>query len=89
MIVIKVRKYWVVRQITGGTLSFIHVHVHSSIGSMGPNACADPEGGYRGSGSLLENHKNIAFLSNTLNNHKAAKPAFNVGPSLARQRNSI
>ena len=32
-------------------------------------------------------------LSNTgmdpLNNHKATKPAFNVGPSLARQRNAI
>ena len=32
----------------------------------------------------LKNHKNIGFLSNTgldrLNNHKAAKPAFNVGP---------
>ena len=35
-------------------------------------------------GSLLENHKNIGFLSNTgtdpLKNHTATKPAFNVGP---------
>ena len=43
------------------------------------------EGG-PGVGPLLENHKNIGFLSNTgpdpLKNHKATKPAFNVGPSL-------
>ena len=38
----------------------------------------------------LKNHKNVGFLSNTytdpdpLKNHKAAKPAFNVGPSSAR-----
>ena len=43
----------------------------------------------QGAGSRLENHKNKGFLSNTLNNHKAAKPAFNVGPSLACQRNAI
>ena len=46
----------------------------------------------RGSGSLLEKHKNIGFLSNTspdpLINHKANKSAFNVGPSSARQRNA-
>ena len=39
------------------------------------------------------NHKNIGFLSNTgpdpLKNHKATKPSFNVGPSLACQRNAI
>ena len=39
-----------------------------------------------------ENHGNIGFLSNTgpepLENHKATKPAFNVGPPLARQRNA-
>ena len=38
----------------------------------------------------LKNHKNIGFLSKTdsdlLKNHKAAKPAFNVGPSSVRQR---
>ena len=38
----------------------------------------------------LKNHKNEGFLSNTgpdpLENHKATKPAFNVGPSSARQR---
>ena len=53
----------------------------------------------RGGGSMrsgpppLKNHKNIGFLSNTgpdhLNNHKATMPAFNVGPSLARQQNAI
>ena len=42
----------------------------------------------------MDNHKkNIGFLSNTgpdpLKNHKATNPAFNVGPSSARQRNAI
>ena len=49
--------------------------------------------GDRGSGPSLKNHKNIGFLSNTgpdpLKNHKATKPAFNVGPSSARQQNAI
>ena len=61
-------------------------------------ACADPEGGGgggggRGSGPPLENYKNRGFLSNTgsdpLKNYRATKPAFNVGPSSARQRNAI
>ena len=43
-------------------------------------------GGNRGS-------RNIVFLSNTglddLKNHKATKPAFNIGPSLASQQNTI
>ena len=37
----------------------------------------------------LKNHKSIGFLCNTgpdpLKNHKATKPAFNVGPSSARK----
>ena len=41
----------------------------------------------------LKNHKNIGFLSNSgpdpLKNYKAAKLAFNVGPSSACQRNAI
>ena len=41
----------------------------------------------------LKNHKNIGFLSkigpDPLNNHKATKPAFNIGPSLVRQRNAF
>ena len=41
----------------------------------------------------LENHKNIGFISNTgsdpLKSHIAIKPAFNEGPSSARQRNAI
>ena len=49
--------------------------------------------GDRGSGSPLKNHKIIGFLSNTgrvtIQNHKATKPALNVGPSSARQRNAI
>ena len=50
-------------------------------------------GGTGGPTSPLENHKNIGFLSNTgpdsLKNHKATTPAFNVGLSSARQRNTI
>ena len=48
----------------------------------------------RGSGPPppLNNHKNIGFLSNTgpdpLKNHKATKPAFNVGQTSARQCNA-
>ena len=45
--------------------------------------------GTGGPTSPLENHENIGFLSNTgpdpLKNHKATKPAFNVGLSSARQ----
>ena len=40
----------------------------------------------------LKNHKNKGFLGNNgpdpLKNHKATKPAFNVGPSSARLRNA-
>ena len=63
------------------------------------SACTDPEGGGgggdrdRGYGPRLKSLKPIGFLSNTgpdaLKNHKATKPAFNVGPSSARQRNAI
>ena len=39
-----------------------------------------------------KNHKDKGFLSNTgpdpLQNHKATKPAFNVGPPSAHQRNA-
>ena len=59
------------------------------------DACADPEGG----GARIqtppppEKSQKIGFLSNTgpdpLKNHKATKPAFNVGPPSARQRNAI
>ena len=45
--------------------------------------------GDRGSGPPLKNHKNIGFLSNTGPGPLATKPAFNVGPTLARQRNDI
>ena len=41
----------------------------------------------------MKNHKNIGFFTNTgpvpLKTHKATKPAFDVGPSSARQRNAI
>ena len=50
-------------------------------------------GGDRGSGPPLKNHKNIGFLCNTgldpLKNHKAAKPAFYDGPTLAHKGNTI
>ena len=50
-------------------------------------------GGTGGPTSPLENLKNIGFLSNTgpdsLKDHKATKPAFNVGLSSTRQRNAI
>ena len=43
--------------------------------------------------TTLENLKVIGFLENTgldpLQNHKAAQPAFNVGPSSALRRNAI
>ena len=56
--------------------------------------CADPEGGTGGLHPPPEkSQKYKGFLSNTgpdpLKNHKAAKPAFNVGPPLACQRNAI
>ena len=41
----------------------------------------------------IKNHKNVGFLSNTgpdpLINHKATKPALNVGPSSVCQQNAI
>ena len=56
------------------------------------NTCADPEE-WQGVRNPLKYHKNIGFLSKTgpypLKNHKATKPAFNVGPSSACQRNDI
>ena len=36
-----------------------------------------------------KNHKNVRFLSNTGLYPQIIKPAFNVGPSSARQRNAI
>ena len=48
-------------------------------------SCADPEGEQGVQTNPLKNHKNIGLLGNTgqdpLENHKATKPAFNVGPS--------
>ena len=45
--------------------------------------------GDRGSGHPLKNHQNLGILSNTgpvpLENHKATKPAFNVGSLSALQ----
>ena len=52
------------------------------------------EGGQGAGGSdTPKNHKNIGSVSNTgpdtLKNDKATKPAFDVRPSSARQRNAI
>ena len=50
---------------------------------------ADPERGGQGVLTPPEKSQNIGFLSNTgldsLENHKATKPAFNSGPLSARQ----
>ena len=76
------------------SMNYNTIHIPNTQLSMFSSACADLEGG-RGSGSPLKYHKNIVFFSNTgsdpLKNHKATctKPAFNVGPSSARQRNAI
>ena len=50
-------------------------------------------GGAAGGPDPPEKSQNIGFPCNTgpdpLKNHKATKPAFNVGPSSARQQNAI
>ena len=56
--------------------------------------CVGGGGGDRGSGTPPEkSQKYSVFFSNTgpdpLKNRKATKPTFNVGPSLARQRNAL
>ena len=57
-----------------------------------PHSCTDPEGGQRVR-TPSEKSQNIGFSSNTgpdpLKNHKATKPAFNVGSLSARQQNVI
>ena len=57
-------------------------------------ACADPEGGTVGPDPPEKSQKYRVFLQyytdpDPLTNHKATKPEFNVGPSSARQRNTI
>ena len=51
------------------------------------NTFTGPDGGTWGPDHTLKNHKKIGFLGLTvpdpLKNHKATKPAFNVGPSSA------
>ena len=53
-----------------------------------PSPCADPDDGQGVQTPTLENHIIIGLFSNTgpdpQENHKAAKPAFIVGPSSAR-----
>ena len=59
------------------------------------SACADPSGGGGGGARdpdppPLKDHKNIGqYWSGSPENHKATKPAFNVGTSSARQQNAI
>ena len=71
---------------------------HSSIASIsqredGRGPCADPEGGGQGVRTPHEKSQKYRFHINTgpdpLKKHKATKPAFNVGPSSARQRKAI
>ena len=57
-----------------------HKCTDPEVGTGGPDP--PPEKSQKYKGSLL-------YLSGSLANHKATKPAFNVGPSLARQRNAI
>ena len=62
--------------------------------SISFNTWADPEGrGGQGVRTHPEKSQKLGFPTNTgpdpLKNHKATKPAFNVGPSSARQRNAI
>ena len=55
--------------------------------------CGSRGGGTGGPDPLLKIHKNIGFHITTgpdpLKKHNATKPAFNVGPTSARQRNAI
>ena len=56
-------------------------------------SCADPEGRGAGGSDPPGKSQKYSGFSNTgpdpLENHKATKPAFNVGPSSTRQRNAI
>ena len=69
----------------------MHAYVKTSV-KYPPYADLEGGGGGR-TPPPLKNHKNIGFLSNSgldpMKNYKATKPAFNVGPSSARQQNDI
>ena len=73
----------------------IITHIYSLVYVfISPRAsCADPEGGAGGPDPPPEKSQSFRFLSNTapdpLKNYKAIKPAFNAGPSSARQRNAL
>ena len=60
---------------------------------MSENSTDPGGGGGHGVRTPLKNHENKGFLSNTdpdsLENHEATKPAFNVEPSSVRQQNAI
>ena len=64
---------------------FVHVQIQGG-GERGGQGGVGVD---RGPDPPLENYKAIGFLSNTgldpLKNHKATRPAFNVGPSSACQ----
>ena len=71
--------------------NWLPIHILGTIGKFHAQIQRGEGGGSRGSRPPppLKNYKNIGFLSNTgpdpLNNHKATKPAFNVGISLVGQ----
>ena len=72
-------------------LAFIGVFAGLYISSM---SCADPEAGGRGSGppppgKSQSNRVPHQFGPDPMDNYKATKPAFNVGPPSAHQRNAI
>ena len=55
--------------------------------------CVHMGGSRGGRGGPSENHQNMGFLSNSgpdhRKNHKATKPAFNIGPSSACRLNGV
>ena len=71
--------------------AFLHFNMGLDVRKPNFVAWADPEGDDDPLPHPLKKYK-IGFLSNTgpgpLKNHEAAKPAFNDGPSSARQRNT-
>ena len=64
-----------------------------SVDALRTTTCVDPEGGTGGPDPHPpEKSQKYRYLStgpDPLKHHKANKPAFNVGPTSARQRNAI
>ena len=75
------------------SIRYKFAYAHSKESNQSAYFMPGSRGEDRGSGTSLKNHKNIGFLSNivpdSLENHKATEPAFNVRPSSAHQRKAI